>query len=407
MHFGAIIRNGRIVDQDSLEYDLVVRNATIVDPARGIEGPGTVYTRDGRFVEPAPGREDAPAGLVVDASGCLVFPGLIDSHGHFFAGDGESGTDADLLCLPNGVVAAVDCGSAGSEHFAIFHRADIVPSRAEILSLLNVCPGGMVHAPYGENVDPAYFDMKETLRLFRKYPRTIRGLKLRMGGGRTDALGLEALRHAVAAAENINREGLPCLVEVHALHMPEALLPGMFDLLRPGDIFVHTYHACGKGILDADGAVEEHVRRARERGVLFDACGGRILFSIETIGKCFDQGFFPDLAGTDMVSTSAYRKPPVCLPVSMTLLHRLGMPLAEIVRAVTASPARAFGVADRYGSMAPGLPANLAVFKLADAKVRLFDGLGAVVEAERVFMPMLTVKDGVIRHRQTTFLDEL
>ena len=66
---------------------MIIINGIIVDPAQGLEGPGTVYIRENRIERVVPGdyRPEEADGTeeIIDAKGCYVFPGLIDLHVHF------------------------------------------------------------------------------------------------------------------------------------------------------------------------------------------------------------------------------------------------------------------------------------------------------------------------------------
>ncbi len=407
MKFGSIVKDGRKVDKSRHEFDIVIRNSRVIDPASGRDGPDTVYIRDGRFVLPPPGGENADAGAIIDASGCLTTPGLIDGHAHVFETDGEGGTDADLLCIPNGVTTVVDGGSAGCVNFRVFHERDIVTSVAGIKALMNICANGMISVAYGECLDPEFYDPDEMCRLFAKHPDVLVGVKVRIDRRHLDAHGLEPIRFACAVADRVKAAGRGCVVQVHALHLPDGALDRVLGLLRRGDMFIHMYNPFEGGILDEAGRVRGCVRQARERGVLFDCCGGRVLFSVEVIRKAFDQGFFPDIIATDLVSTSAYRRPMFSLAHALSMYHHLGLPLPDQIRAATLAPAAAYGVTGSCGTLRPGAPADVSVFKLLDARVKCFDAYGCVFVIDKVLVPVLTVKDGNIRFRQTWFQDEL
>jgi dihydroorotase len=65
------------------ERDLILRNATVLDPRAGIEGPHDVVIREGRVAElAAPGAGDAPDSEVVDADGLHAVPAFFDPHVH-------------------------------------------------------------------------------------------------------------------------------------------------------------------------------------------------------------------------------------------------------------------------------------------------------------------------------------
>jgi dihydroorotase len=60
----------------------ILRGATVLDPAAGIEGVHDVVVRDGRIAELAPPGADADGAEVVEAEGLHAFPGFFDPHVH-------------------------------------------------------------------------------------------------------------------------------------------------------------------------------------------------------------------------------------------------------------------------------------------------------------------------------------
>src|SRR2546423_12521773 len=90
---------------------LLIKNGTVIDPSRKLEGRGDVFIRDGKIAAMNSGEK---ADRVIDASNCLVTPGLIDIHVHFREpGDEEEETIATgsaaavaggfttVCCMPN------------------------------------------------------------------------------------------------------------------------------------------------------------------------------------------------------------------------------------------------------------------------------------------------------------------
>ena len=61
-------------------YDLVVRNATVIDGTRAPRYQADIGVTDGRIA--AIGRLDATADVEIDASDKVAAPGFIDSHTH-------------------------------------------------------------------------------------------------------------------------------------------------------------------------------------------------------------------------------------------------------------------------------------------------------------------------------------
>ena len=61
---------------------LIIKNGTIINPARRQHETGDVVIKNGRILSVGGTAEDDPAAVVYDAAGCFVTPGLIDMHVH-------------------------------------------------------------------------------------------------------------------------------------------------------------------------------------------------------------------------------------------------------------------------------------------------------------------------------------
>src|SRR3989442_1402274 len=92
-------------------WDLLIRGGTLVDPAQSISARRDVAFRGGKVAAVAE-TLTGEATEVIDATGMLVTPGLIDIHTHVYHGL-ATGRHADQTSLANGVPAVVDAGSAG------------------------------------------------------------------------------------------------------------------------------------------------------------------------------------------------------------------------------------------------------------------------------------------------------
>ena len=68
---------------------LLIRNGRVLDPASGRDGIADVLIRDGR-VEMIDPRISEAGIRALDASGCLVVPGLVDPHVHLREPGGEA-----------------------------------------------------------------------------------------------------------------------------------------------------------------------------------------------------------------------------------------------------------------------------------------------------------------------------
>jgi dihydroorotase len=90
------------------EYDLVIRNGRVIDPAQKVNRIADVAIRAGRIAASRPNIGAEAGAESLDAQGKLLVPGLIDIHVH--------ARDATLLppeILSTGVTSMVDAGSRG------------------------------------------------------------------------------------------------------------------------------------------------------------------------------------------------------------------------------------------------------------------------------------------------------
>ena len=125
-------------------YDLVLKGGEVLDPSQGLRGVQDVAFRDGKVAEIVPGSAVDGARQVIDVSGKLVTPGLIDVHGHYYNHVVPFATAADEVCLPNGVTTTVDAGSSGWTHFDGFREYILTREKTRLMALVNLSALGML-----------------------------------------------------------------------------------------------------------------------------------------------------------------------------------------------------------------------------------------------------------------------
>ena len=378
-----------------MNYDLTIRNAHIIDPANQKDEYGMVCVKNRKIV-PGP---DGPytSGREIDAQGAYVFPGLIDFHTHLAYGMSYNGILPDLSMIPNGVTAAVDQGSVGGAAFPALVRQIIDHSLITMRAFLHVNPDGLSHHPLQENTDPGFYSSELIQEMKDRFPEVVAGLKVRIGQKVTDR-GLEPLKAAKALAR---RHGLRLCVHIVT---PEQPYSEILPLLDFGDIVAHCFQGGPKyRILDENDRVRHEVLEARKRGILFDVAAGRANHSLEVCRRAVEQGFYPDLIGTDLVSHSLYSTALFSLPRLLSIFYALGMPLEELIRACTQMPAKVLGLEGKIGSLSPGSKADISVFKLEDTHVRMADEANYGIPVKKLFVPQMTIVDGKCLYRQITF----
>ena len=123
-------------------YDLLLKGGTVVDPSRDLSGVRDIAVQDGKITGIATAIAPEEATRVVDVSGKIVTPGLIDVHVHVFDGFISNGVNPDLGGVHAGVTTLVDAGSSGCATFSGFPRHIIPSCHTEIIPFMHICPDG-------------------------------------------------------------------------------------------------------------------------------------------------------------------------------------------------------------------------------------------------------------------------
>ena len=121
-----------------MKYDLLIKGGTLVDPAQQVNATRDVAFAHGLVAAVGDDLPAAEARVVLDASGRLVIPGMIDLHVHVFPGVSHFGIEPDPTCLARGATTVVDAGSAGADTFPGFRKYVIDMSQTRVLAHLNI-----------------------------------------------------------------------------------------------------------------------------------------------------------------------------------------------------------------------------------------------------------------------------
>lgn len=383
--------------------DLLIVGGRVIDPAGRLDARGAVRIRDGVVVEapradaasgadtPSPDARPSPPSQVIDATGMLVLPGLVDFHVHVYEGVSHYGIDADTYCLERGVTHAVDAGSAGAQTFAGFRRFIMEPAATGLHAYLNISTIGMVAPETGELEDPRYLVADKALEVATSHPDEIVGIKLRVG--RRNA-GHPDVRFALATAKQVAVDaGIPLMVHITNAAVP---LEEIMAALGAGDVVTHCFHGQRGGILGSDGKVEGFVRHAIDRGVLLDVGHGRSALDYRVARVALAEGVVPHHVSSDLHTYNA-EGPAYDLVTTMAKMLHLGMDLVDIVASVTSRPARAMRREHAIGSIGVGRVADLTVVEIVEGHWDLPDSQGSQERLEHLMVPRWVVRKGVAR----------
>jgi dihydroorotase len=360
-------------------FDLIVHGGRVIDPGQGLDTGIDIGVIGPRIA--ALGHDLVSQGVrgeVIDASGLIVTAGWVDLHTHVYWGVAPLGVEADPYCLRRGVTTAVDAGSAGASTFPGFKRYVIDVSLTRVVAMLNLSALGMAQdsgfgdEAVGELEDIRWANVDRALEVARAYADVVTGVKIRMGRelvGADAEHSREVLRRARRVADGI---GKPVMVHPggSAISIDEIL-----SYLVDGDIVTHVYHGRDEGVLDETGVIRASVRAAVDRGVNFDVGHGRGSFTWQVARRAMDQGLLPGTISSD-IHVWNIAGPVYDLATTASKLLHLGLPLSDVVRRVTTTPAACIGMAGSLGSLAPGALADLSLFRLAEGEWRLVDAEG-------------------------------
>lgn len=378
---------------------LLIRNGSVHDGLGSAPVAADVRIRDGVITEI--GRDLLLRDeTVFDAPGLIVCPGLIDLHVHVYSGMGQFSIDPDRAGLRTGVTTMLDTGTAGSLTYEPFHRFVMPNAAEEIYALLNISMIGCLQGnpslpPYmGELSDIRHADVPSAVACIRKYRDRLLGTKVRL----TTGLASERLENERAglqgAVEAAKQTGTFCMVH-HA--KSKISVTELYNALRPGDVVTHLYHPhADTPFTGKDGAPCDALRRARDRGIKFDVGHGMGAFGWRIAEPgCQKHAFWPDTISTDLHAFNT-ESPVVDLPTTMTKFLHLGMPLPQLIRAVTSTSADILGLGGRLGRIGKGHQGDVTILQLGTGKWDLMDVEGQTRTTNQRLRVVATIKRGAL-----------
>ena len=378
---------------------ILIKNGFMLSEGNKLNYQGDIFIENEKITNIAPNL-NVEAEQIIDASGCIVLPGLIDHHAHLYPFI-KKGIPAEGVCFSSGVTTTVDAGSTGCETYEKV-RNFLDYSRLRIKSYLNISSLGLSGLPKLENLDPKFFNNEKIKELFQKYRSELIGLKIRMSKNIVNELGFKPLEETVKIAEELS---VP--VMVHSTD-PPGPIENLANLLKKNDILTHMYQKSPFTILNND-KIDTSIIKAREKGVLFEASDARLHFSFEVCEKALKENFLPDIIATDLTAFSMYQRPTsFSLLMQISKYENLRIPFEKVIKACTETPAKLLGISDSVGVIKVGYLADIAIIKKEFTDVEFGDKPYKyedknLKKGNFVYNSMMTIKNGEIVYRNILF----
>jgi dihydroorotase len=402
------------------QYDLILQGGRVIDPAQDVDGLFDVAIREGHIAAVGTTIPDAATTDVIDVSGKLVLPGMIDTHAHVYQHvTGAFGLNADMVGVHSGVTALVDQGGPSCMTLPGFRTFIAERAQSRVYAFLSAyLVGGLEGHAYPSLYRPDCMNVDATVRVALDNADMIKGIKAHAEPGGFARWGSEVMQQAAQIGEQTN---LPVYVHFGQLWplpenggsdvMPDEILPRVVALLKPGDVLAHPFTRHPGGFVNMDGVVHPIVSEALERGLRVDVGYGSH-FSFKMARIALDAGIVPHTLGADMHGYNTrvpepadsqtapqeehwfYGQTRFGLVSAMTALMALGLSLEQLVPMVTTNAARMLGLEGELGTLKPGAVADVSVLHDDRGQWTLSDNEGNEVETQRMLRPAFCLRAG-------------
>lgn len=410
---------------------MVLKGGRVVDPASGRDGDFDVAVADSKIAAVEPSIQPERGVEVIDVSGKLVLPGMIDTHGHVYEHvTGTFGLNPDMVGVRSGVTTVVDQGGPSCMTIPGFREYIVRPSRTRVLCFISCyLVGGLEGHLYPELYGPSGVNIDHTVKAAKANADIVRGIKAHAEIGGASRWGLDVIRMGKDIARQTS---LPLYIHLGQL-WPTAtsgtvdadeVVTALIPLMEEGDILAHPFTRHPGGFISEEtGEVHPVVWEALERGVKVDIGHGSH-FNFDMAKRVIDAGIRPNTLGADLHGLNV-RKPqsafgsgereqnpffgaaPFSLTIAMTELLALGMSMSEVVATVTTNPAKMLGEAGTLGALTPGTKAEISVLNQLTGRFQLSDNTGAQMMTEVLLQPDFCIANGELINADSPLIPAL
>lgn len=382
---------------------LKISNGRVIDPASGLDHQTDVYIADGRIVAigaaPADFETDASSLATINASGCVVAPGLVDLAARLREPGFEykATLESEMAAAAAGGVTSLACPPDTDPVLDEPGLVEMLKHRARLSEFANVYPiGALTSGLKGKHLTEmseladagcvafgqattAIVDTQVLMRAMQyaatfDYPVWLQALD--------PYLARNGVAHDGEVAARLGLAGIPVAAETVALgtllllaqetgvrlHITRVSSAAGLDMIRIGreqgikvtcDVSAHHLHLCENdiGFFNAHARLDPPLRSQRDRDALRQGLAdGAIDALCSDHTPIDDDGKQVPFGEAEAGATGLE----LLLPLTLKWASEAKVPLAKALARITTDPARILGI--KAGTLAVGSPADVCIF---------------------------------------------